>query len=231
MLEHLRLDLVLDEFLVLVTLHLSTCLRQLSLRVDLVRQVHPQEFLLLLLALKVALNLIESLLGAEMRLVVEGLDLFLGGLDTLLLCDLVADEVTVSAILLDTFLVLESLLTVHVVNRRVELRLLRLATLLNSSNFLVEASKSLLVDSADGFITAVAFVRSVVVHGEGALRAQELWHARVVFVRNFLAVKGCLHFIHLLKDARRGDLRAGQRHAVRRIHDEALSGAMLIYNS
>ena len=69
-LKRLRLNLVLDEFLVLSTLHLAACLTHLPLRVDLVGQVHLQELLLLLAGLKVALDLIESLLGAEVRLVV-----------------------------------------------------------------------------------------------------------------------------------------------------------------
>lgn len=58
MLEVLRIDLVLDEFLILLALNLTTRLAQLSLGVDLVREIHPQELLLLLLTLKVALDLI-----------------------------------------------------------------------------------------------------------------------------------------------------------------------------
>ena len=206
MLEALRLDLVLDEFLILVALNLSTCLRQLSLRVDLVRQVHPQELLLLLLTLKVALDLIEGLFGAEVRLVVERLDLLLHVLDTLLFGNLVADKLAVGTVLFDAVLVLEGLLAVHVVNCRVELRLLSLTPLLNTLYLTVEATESLLVDVTDGFITAISLVGGVVVNCEGALRAEELGYASVVLVRNFLAIEGRLDFFHLLNDARGGNL-------------------------
>ena len=169
MLEGLRIDLVLDEFLILLALNLTTRLAQLSLGVDLVREIHPQELLLLLLTLKVALDLIEGLLGTEMRLVVEGLDLLLGVLDALLFGDLVADEIAVRPVLLDAVLVLEGLLAVHVVDRGVELLLLSLTSLLNAVDFVVEATECLLVDSTNGFVTATALVSGVVVDCERTL--------------------------------------------------------------
>lgn len=205
-LEALRLDLVLDEFLILLALHLTASIAQLSLSVDLVRQVHLQVLLLLLLTIKVALDLIEGLLGSEVRLVVEGLNLLLDVLDTRLFGDLVADKVAVGTVLLEAVLVLEGLLAVHVVDCRVELGLLGLTPLLDALYLTVEATKSLLVDVTDGFITAITLVGGVVVNCEGALRAEELRHASVVLVRNFLAIQGRLDLFHLLNDAWGGNL-------------------------
>ena len=63
-------------------------------------QVHLQKLLLLLLLLKTLLDLIERLLRAEVRLVVEALDGVLRGLACRLLSDLVTQEITVDPILL-----------------------------------------------------------------------------------------------------------------------------------
>lgn len=109
--------------------------------------------------------------------------------------------------------------------------LLSLTSLLNAIHFVVEARERLLVDSSNGFVTAIAFVSGVVVDGERTLRAEELGHASVVLVRNFLAVKGCLHFVHVLNDAWRGNLRAGQRHAIRCVHNEALVLSVFIHDT
>ena len=106
----------LDKLPIGVALHLPTCLRELSLCVDLVGQVHLQKLLLLLLLLKTLLDLIERLLRAEVRLVVERLDLLLYVLDTLLFRNLFADKLAVGTVLFDAVLVFEGLLTVHVVN-------------------------------------------------------------------------------------------------------------------
>lgn len=70
MLEFLSLSLRLDELLVLSTLNLATSLAQLSLRVDLVGQVHLQEVFLLLHHVQAALNLVKGFFGPKVRLVV-----------------------------------------------------------------------------------------------------------------------------------------------------------------
>mmetsp|Transcript_20328 Transcript_20328/g.27484 ORF Transcript_20328/g.27484 Transcript_20328/m.27484 type:complete len:376 (-) Transcript_20328:1275-2402(-) len=230
-LEGLRLDLVLDEFLVLSALHLAASLAQLTLRVDLVGQVHLQEVLLLLLTIQVALDLVESFFGAEMRLVVEGIDGLLDLLSALLLSDLVADVVAVGTVLLHTVLVFECLLSVHVVDSRVELLLLALSRLLNVVHVLVEAGQSLLVDVANRFITATALVGCVVVHREGALRAEELRHRGVVLVRNFLAIQSRFHLVHVLNNAGRGDFGACKRHAIEGVDDEALIVTVLVHDT
>ena len=90
----------LDKLPIGVALHLPTCLRKLSLCVDLVGQVHLQKLLLLLLLLKTLLDLIERLLRAEVRLVVEALDGIFRILTCRLLSDLVAQEFTVDPILI-----------------------------------------------------------------------------------------------------------------------------------
>ena len=90
----------LDKLPIGVALHLPTCLRKLSLCVDLVGQVHLQKLLLLLLLLKTLLDLIKRLLRAEVRLVVEALDDIFRILTCCLLSDLVAQEFTVDPILL-----------------------------------------------------------------------------------------------------------------------------------
>ena len=63
-------------------------------------QVHLQKLLLLLLLLKTLLDLIERLLRAEVRLVVEALDGIFRILTCRLLSDLVAQEFTVDPILI-----------------------------------------------------------------------------------------------------------------------------------
>lgn len=167
---------MLEEFLVCGTLNVFAGLAQLTVRVDLVGQVHSQEICLLLLSIEVALDLVKRLFGAEMRLVVQSVDVLLIRLHLLPLSDLIADEVAVSLVLLHTVVVSKGVLLVHVVDLGVELILFSLATLLDSINVGVEACKSLLVDSSDRFKSTSALVRSVVIDSEGALRAQELRH-------------------------------------------------------
>ena len=79
-----------DKLPISVTLHLPARLRELSLCVDLMSQVHLQKLLLLLLLLKTLLDLIKGLLGAEVWLVVEALDGIFRSLTCCLLSDLVA---------------------------------------------------------------------------------------------------------------------------------------------
>ena len=84
-----------DKLPVSVSLHLPARLRELSLCVDLMGQVHLQKLLLLLLLIKTLLDLIEGLFRAEMWLVVEALDGLFRVLTCCLLSDLVAQEITV----------------------------------------------------------------------------------------------------------------------------------------
>ena len=90
------------------------------------------------MGLQVLLDLVERFFGPEMRLVVQGLDLLFSILDTLLLLDLVADEVDVSHVHLDAVCGSEGILTVHVIHHGVELLLFGLATLLNVDVPLIE---------------------------------------------------------------------------------------------
>jgi len=66
-----------QELLIIAFLVLTTGLTQLPVGVDLVGQVGSQEFLLGVRRLEVDSNLIKSLLGTEVRLVVELLKLVL----------------------------------------------------------------------------------------------------------------------------------------------------------
>ena len=43
-----------------------------------------------------------------------------------------------------------------------------------------------------------SLVGRVVIHSERALGAHELWHGRVVVIRDLLAIEGCLDFTHVL---------------------------------
>ena len=89
-----------DKLPVSVSLHLPARLRELSLCVDLMGQVHLQKLLLLLLLIKTLLDLIEGLFRAEVWLVVEALDGLFRVLTCCLLSDLVTQELTVDPILL-----------------------------------------------------------------------------------------------------------------------------------
>lgn len=182
MLEDLRFNLMLDEFLVLCALNLTASLTQLAVVVDLVGQVHSQEVLLLLRGIQVLLDLVERFFGAKVRLVVEGLDDLVGLLDAFLLVNLVANEVNVGHVHLNTVRASEGLLAVHVIHHGIELLLLGLTMLLNLDITIIEASQSLLVDVADRLVSAAALMCSVVVHGEWALGAEELGDARVILV-------------------------------------------------
>ena len=79
-----------DKLPISMALHLPARLRELSLCVDLMSQVHLQKLLLLLLLLKTLLDLIKGLLGAEVWLVIEALDSIFRSLACCLLSDLVA---------------------------------------------------------------------------------------------------------------------------------------------
>ena len=43
-----------------------------------------------------------------------------------------------------------------------------------------------------------SLVGRVVIHSERALGAHELWHGRVVVIRDLLAIEGSLDFTHVL---------------------------------
>ena len=180
------------------------------------------------MGLQVLLDLVERFFGAKMRLVVQSLDLLLSILDTLLLLDLVADEVNVGHVHLDTVGGSEGVLAVHVVHHRIELFLLRLTTLLNVDVPLVETVEGLLVDSTNCFIGAAALVCSMIVDGKGALRAEELGHGGVVLVRDLLAVEGRLHISHILHDARGGNFRGCLGDGVR-VDDQTLVRAVFVH--
>ena len=89
-----------DKLPIGMALHLPARLRELSLCVDLMGQVHLQKLLLLLLLIKTLLDLIEGLFRAEVWLVVQALDGLFRVLTCCLLSDLVTQELTVDPILL-----------------------------------------------------------------------------------------------------------------------------------
>lgn len=135
--ELLSISLSLDEHLVGASLVLTAGLAQLASCVDLLVQVVFESALLLPVLNHVLLDLVESLLRAEMRLVVKRLNGSLDRLALLLLSHLVADEFYVSLVLLLTTLVLEAFHAVHVVDSRVKLIFLRFSLLLHVLNLLV----------------------------------------------------------------------------------------------
>ena len=139
MLKPLGIVLRLDEQLVSVALLLSASLAQLTLSIDLVSEVHLEEIFLLLLSLQVLTDLVQSLLGAEVRLVVQTLNIVLICLAGLLLHDLIADEFDVRLVLLVPAGCLDAVHPVHVVHRRVELRLLVLSQPLHTLDLVVES--------------------------------------------------------------------------------------------
>ena len=98
---------------------------------------------------------------------------------------------------------------------------------MNVNVSLVEAVKGLLVDGTNRFISATSLVRSVVVDGEGALRAEELRHGGVVLVRDLLAVQGGLNVGHILHNARGGNFRSSLRDGIG-IDYKTLVGAILV---
>ena len=194
---------MLDEFLVIGTLDLATGLAQLTVGGDLLGQVGPKELSFLPLRVEVALDLIEGLLRAKVSLVVQRVDILLNLLDVGPFVHLIADEVTVGLVHHHTVVVGEGVLLVHVVDGGVELLLLELTAPLNTLNIAVETGESLLIYGSDRFKSAATFVSSVVINSEGALRAEELRHRGVVFVRDLLTIQGSLNLSHLLNDAGR----------------------------
>ena len=181
-LEVLRVRCRTDELLISAPLVLSARLTQLPVCVDLVLQVLSQELFLSLLRLQIDFNLIEGLFGAEVRLVVELLVLVLRIFPLLLFCDLVLNELPVRPVLVLAILLLEVLHAVHVVQRRVELVLFRLARLLHAIDLVVESLQSLLVYLTDRVERVGTFVHSMVIHCERTLRAHEFGHRRVVIL-------------------------------------------------
>ena len=100
-----------------MTFLLAASFAQLTVRIDLVGQIHLEELLLLLGSLKHALNLVESFLGAEVRLVVEVFDSVRLDLGSLLVGNLAAQEVDVVFVLSAARLLLDGIHPVHVVDR------------------------------------------------------------------------------------------------------------------
>ena len=188
-LQQLGLVRRLDVLQIRRPLVLVRTLAVVLLRVDLVRQVQFEEVFLLLSVVDVLLNLVEGLLGAEVGLVVLAIDLAGLLLADGALGDLLLQLLEVLAVLLLPVLVLEQLQVVQAVDVRVELLLLAFALPLDALDLRVEAVQGLLVDGAVHLVGGGALVRGVVVNREGALRAEELGHRRVVVLRDDLAVQ------------------------------------------
>lgn len=156
--QALRLLASLDELFVRVAFLLTRSLAQLPLVVDLVRQIHAQKLLLLLLGLHIALNLIKRFFWAEMGLVIKFLNGFLSIVSLLLLNDLVPDKGHMVIVLLLLAILLSPVHLVNVVHRRVELILLELALALDPLNLTVESIDGLLVYISNLVKTAGALV-------------------------------------------------------------------------
>ena len=137
---------------------LSARFTDFPLRVDLVGQVHPNEALLLFLGVHVPLNLLKCLLWAKVGLVIKRFDCASHLLGASLLGDLVLDEFLVNLVLHPLLLLLLHLVTVHPVDSRVEVILLRLTDLLHVLYLLVETSQGHLVDIGHGFIRPATFM-------------------------------------------------------------------------
>lgn len=173
MLQLYRVVLCLDKLAVYVTLLLATCFAQLLLLVDLVGEIELEEVLLLFLFIHGCLDLDEGLLGAEMRLVIQVLHRFAGFFPLLLLNDLILQELLIRLVLLLSVQHFDVFHVVHVVEGGVELGFLVLTGLPCCFDLVVEALKSLFVHGAYLAEGVGTLVGSVVVHGEGALRAHE----------------------------------------------------------
>ena len=165
----LRVRCCLDELLISAPLVLSARFTQLPVCVDLVGQVLSQELFLSLLCLQIDLNLIKSLFGAEVRLVVELLVLVLRIFPLLLFSDLVLNEFPVGSVLVLAILLLEVLHAVHVVQRRVELMLFGFTRLLHTVDLVVESLQGLLVYLTDRVERVGTFMNSMVVNCERTL--------------------------------------------------------------
>ena len=211
-LEVLRVRCSTDELLISAPLVLTARFTQLPVCVDLVGQVLSQELFLGLLCLQIDLNLIESLLGAEVRLVVEMLVLVLRTFPLLLFSDLVLNEFPVGTVLVLAILLLEVLHAVHVVQRRVELMLFGFTRLLHTVDLVVESLQGLLVYLTDCVERVGTFMNSMIINCERTLRAHEFGNCRVVVLRDFFAVQGHLHVRKLIQNACRGLLRLLTHH-------------------
>ena len=165
----LRVRCCLDELLISAPLVLTAGFTQLPVCVDLVGQVLSQELFLSLLCLQIDLNLIKSLFGAEVRLVVELLVLVLRIFPLLLFSDLVLNEFPVGSVLVLAILLLEVLHAVHVVQRRVELMLFGFTRLLHTVDLVVESLQGLLVYLTDRVERVGTFMNSMVVNCERTL--------------------------------------------------------------
>ena len=168
-LEVLRVRCSTDELLISAPLVLTAGFTQLPVCVDLVGQVLSQELFLSLLCLQIDLNLIKSLFGAEVRLVVELLVLVLRIFPLLLFSDLVLNEFPIGSVLVLAILLLEVLHAVHVVKCRVELMLFGFTRLLHTVDLVVESLQGLLVYLTDRVERVGTFMNSMVVNCERTL--------------------------------------------------------------
>ena len=139
MLQVLSVRCRADKLLIRFSLLLPTSFTQFTLSVDLMVQVHFNEVLLLLLRFQHVLDLNESFFRSKVRLIVECLHSLLSLFSLLLLDDLVAEELTVSRILILSILCLYVLHAIHVVHGIVELHLLIFSDALNTLGVLCKA--------------------------------------------------------------------------------------------
>ena len=147
-----------DEFAIGVSLLLTASLAQFTLDIDLSRKIRHQEILLSFAVVQVLLDLIESLLWSKVWLVVKPLNIFLILRSQLFLRNLSAKEFAIDTILLDSILLLHELHFVHVIDSRVELRLLLLTSLLNILHFILKSIKSHFVNTSDSCKGVFTFV-------------------------------------------------------------------------
>lgn len=138
-----------------------------------------------------------SLLGAEMRLVVQFFDLHISRAFRRIPVHLLTQEVLILAHRADTLLVSFLSLRLPVLNLIDELRLLFFSQLLQSDELKLVAFQSLkrgliLHSHVRAVICNGDVAQSTIVHRKGSLTLQEDGHVRVVGSRDGLAVQGLL---------------------------------------
>ena len=113
-------------------------------------------------------------------------------------CNLLLDEILIHTVVNFDKVVTHGLLSIHIINVCIELRLFSLTHTLKLLYIIKVPSKGLFSDHTVNLSSSFTFVNCVVIHSKWTLRLHELWQSCVIVMTNLLSIKSILDYLSLV---------------------------------